>query len=141
MTHDRLDFPTDQELGAYLDEGMSPEAMLRIEEWIREDPTVRERIISCLGARGVDDCSVGEIWRKNRLSCPSRTELGIYLLGGAEERDGQYIRFHIATVGCRICQANLEDLRFSEPNVGPRATRQQKFFQSSVGRIIRDRPE
>jgi len=110
MVHDRIDLPTDEELSAYLDEGLSPGAMVRIEGW----------------------------WLKNRLSCPDRSKLGLYLLGGAEGGEGQYIQFHVETVGCRICLANLDDLRSSQSEPDHRSSRQLKIFQSSIGRISHD---
>ena len=55
--------------------------------------------------------SLGEIWRRRRLSCPSRDQLGSYLMSVLDEGEEQFIRFHIEVSGCRICAANLDDLR------------------------------
>jgi hypothetical protein len=50
-----------------------------------------------------------------------------------------YLRFHMEVIGCRYCQANLEDLR--EIQGQPTAQeRRKRIFQSSVGRI-RNYPE
>jgi hypothetical protein len=138
MVHDRIDLPTDEELSAYLDEGLSPGAMVRIEGWIREDPSVRDRLLNLSEKSRANPNLVGAIWRKNRLSCPDRSKLGLYLLGGAEGGEGQYIQFHVETVGCRICLANLDDLRSSQSEPDHRSSRQLKIFQSSIGRISHD---
>jgi hypothetical protein len=78
--------------------------------------------------------SIGAIWRRHRLSCPDRNELGQYLLGVLEPDHEEYIRFHLERVGCRFCSANLADLQRSRnETAGQVATRRQKFFQTSAG--------
>jgi hypothetical protein len=127
--------PTDAELAAYLEEGLPAEAMIRIEERLRTDEGFRRRFTQLLSQREGGGHSVGDLWRGSRLSCPSRQELGSYLLGGLEEDQGQYIHFHLETVGCRVCRANLDDLRSSGSDSPATQTRRRKFFESSVGRI------
>jgi hypothetical protein len=126
---------TDAELAAYLEEGLAAEAMVRIEERLRSDDGFRRRLAQLMSQREVASHSVGDLWRTGRLSCPSRQELGSYLLGGLEEDLGQYIHFHLDTVGCRVCRANLDDLRSSKSDNPATESRRRKFFESSVGRI------
>ena len=57
--------------------------------------------------------SFGKVWRGHRLSCPSRQELGGFLLGVLPDDAAQYVTFHLEVVGCRCCQANVADLRTS----------------------------
>jgi zinc protease len=60
--------------------------------------------------------------------------LGSYLLGVLEEDYLEYIRFHLDTIGCAYCQANLIDLQAQQedaPTVSKK--RRQRFFQSSAG--------
>lgn len=134
MSADSTEF-TDGELAAYLEEALSAEVMLSIEERLRSDPMLRERLVVVLHERDSGGHSVGDIWRSYRLSCPTRHELGSYLLGGLEEDLGQYIHFHLETIGCRVCQANLDDLRCSSNDATVTQSRRRKYFDSSVGRI------
>ena len=55
--------------------------------------------------------TVGAIWRRERVSCPTRDQLGGYLLGAGDDDLLKYVRFHLEVVGCPYCQANLDDLR------------------------------
>ena len=48
---------------------------------------------------------------RQRLSCPTRDQLGSHLLGALSAEQADYIQFHVETIGCRLCQANIEDLR------------------------------
>jgi hypothetical protein len=48
----------------------------------------------------------------------------------------QYIEFHLATIGCRYCAANLDDLRESAQRESAETMqRRQRFFQSSAGQM------
>ena len=75
-----------------------------------------------------------KIWRRNRISCPTREQLGSYLLGVLDDEQMDYIRFHLETVGCRLCHANLKDLerRQAESNESV-VVRRRKYFDSSAG--------
>jgi len=70
-------------------------------------------------------------WSDNLLSCLKRSTLGAYALGAVESDWKDYIRFHLETVGCETCAANLEDLR-SEGESKSQAVR-ERVFVSSVG--------
>jgi hypothetical protein len=65
--------------------------------------------------------SVGAIWRRERLSCPTREQLGQHLLGAAPPDLGDYIEFHLETVGCPYCLANLDDLKAVQKKAKPAA--------------------
>jgi hypothetical protein len=87
-----------------------------------------------LQERDRGDHSIGAIWRGQRLSCPSREQLGSYLLQVLEEGLQDYIRFHLTTVGCPYCQANLSDLEALRQLDAPKANaRRRRFFESSAG--------
>lgn len=83
--------------------------------------------------------SVSEIWRRGRLSCPSRRQLGSYLLGALPPEWVDYVEFHVQTIGCRYCQANLADLEEASQPSPKSAERRQKFFQSSAGFMAREK--
>lgn len=127
---------TDAELLAYLDEGLPVERMTAIEAALRGSADLQMRTAKLRDQRELQGHTVSEIWRRERLSCPTRHQLGSYLLGALESDLAQYIVFHLETVGCRYCTANLDDLRQSgQSNSTETAQRRQKFFQSSAGHI------
>ncbi len=130
---------SDQDLLAYLDESLPSESMARIESQLRSDAPLRRRVSELIARRDSGVHTVGEIWRRHRLSCPTREELGSYLLHAMMDDQADYVRFHVETIGCRYCQSNLEDLSASQ--TAPSVTaRRNRYFQSSVGRI-RNYPE
>ena len=122
------------DLEAYLDEALPPEEMARIEKAVRDDAALARSLTSIHARRDEGIHTLGEIWRGRRLSCPTRHQLGTWLLGTIEEDFARYIAFHVELVGCRCCQANLADLRAQQDNVGQVVvTRRHKYFQSSAG--------
>jgi RNA polymerase sigma factor (sigma-70 family) len=52
-----------------------------------------------------------DVWKLQRFSCPKRSTIGAYLLGTLDSKWRQYVDFHINTIGCRFCMANLQDLQ------------------------------
>ena len=121
------------QLDAFLDEGLPASEMSDIEEALRDDADLQEMLASAIGRRDAGIHSLGGIWRRRRLTCPSREELGSYLMNVVERERGEYIRFHIETVECRFCQANVEDLRSQHAEGGDVASsRRKKYFQSSA---------
>ncbi len=125
---------TDQQLQAYLDELLPSELTAAIEQRLRDDAGLRERLVALVGAREAGVHGVGEIWRRHRLTCPSRQQLGSFLLGAIDENLQAYIQFHLDTVGCRVCKANLDDLKSQQIEQKSSAQiRRRKFFQSSAG--------
>lgn len=125
--------PNTEQLAAYLDEALPAAEMTAMEKQLRASESLRHRLSAVSRRRDQGVHSVGEIWRRNRLSCPSRKLLGSYLLGTAERGLEQYIEFHIRTVGCRVCAANLHDLEEQKSAAKDSSTRRRKFFQSSAG--------
>jgi len=125
---------SDIDLEAYLDEALPPESMSRIEAAARGDESLLRRLSGINARRDAGSHSLGEIWRRNRLSCPSRADLGSCLLGVAAEELEEYARFHLTVIGCRYCQANWDDLEKAQREAGEAsASRRKKYFQSSAG--------
>ena len=125
---------TESELEAYLDEGLSPADMAAIEESLRGDTELSARLSSINARRDAGMHSLGDIWRRHRISCPSREQLGSYLLEALEKEQLDYVRFHLETIGCRICLASYEDMkRRQEETTAATVTRRRKYFQSSAG--------
>jgi hypothetical protein len=122
------------DLEAYLDEALPPEEMARIEQALRSDAELMRRLGMVHARRNAGVHSLGEIWRRGRLSCPTREQLGSFLLQAIEPELGEYIGFHLEVVGCRYCQANLADLRRRQAEVHESVhARRRKYFQSSAG--------
>ena len=122
------------ELEAYLDEALPTEQLSAIEEVLRESEPLQERLRATSGRRDAGVHSVGEIWRRHRLSCPSREQLGSFLLGVLPPEVADYVKFHVETIACRYCEANLADLRAeqSTADVEQSHHRRKRYFQSSA---------
>jgi hypothetical protein len=87
---------TQSDLQAYLDEALSPAEMAAIEVELRAKPDLLKQLAAINGRRDAGVHSVGEIWRRQRLSCPTREQLGSYLLGALDQGHAEYIDFHLA---------------------------------------------
>ena len=71
---------TQSDLQAYLDEALAPGEMAAIEVELRNKPELLQQLSAINARRDAGVHSLGEIWRRNRLTCPSREQLGSYLL-------------------------------------------------------------
>jgi hypothetical protein len=102
----------DETLRLYLSDALGAEGMARVERALRDSAELRERLELVRNDRADDGLhSLGAIWSRARLSCPTREQLGSYLLEALDPEAAQYIRFHVETIGCVYCGANLADLR------------------------------
>lgn len=128
---------TTTELEAYLDESLPAERMAAIEDALRGNDDLRQSLIEINGRRDAGVHSLGDIWRRHRLSCPTREQLGSYLLKVLDNECADYVVFHLETIGCRRCQANLEDLQAQQAEADTAGTesRRRRYFQSSVGHL------
>lgn len=124
---------TDDELSAWLDEMLPVERMTAIEAALRSSAALRRRLQETIRRRDQGAHSVGEIWRSHRLSCLSRQQLKSYLLGTADGGLTDYVAFHLQTVGCRLCAANLQDLQQQAASERGTQQRRRRFFRSSAG--------
>jgi hypothetical protein len=124
----------DAELLAYLDEMLSPERAAVVEKELRASAALRQQASILARRRDQGGHTVGEIWRRERLTCLSRSQLGSYLLGTLDDGLASYVEFHLRTIGCRICEANLRDLETAnQRSDGQSKQRRRKFFESSAG--------
>lgn len=128
---------TDDELLAYLDEMLPAERATLIEAQLRASSALRQQAALLSRRRDAGGHTLGEIWRRRRLSCLSRSQLGAYLLGTADDGLADYIEFHLRSIGCRLCEANLQDLRAATQPTEGSAQRRRKFFESSAGKLSR----
>jgi RNA polymerase sigma factor (sigma-70 family) len=50
-------------------------------------------------------------WEAQRLTCPKRSTIGAFLLEKLDPEWFDYIDFHLTTLGCHFCRANIKDLK------------------------------
>ena len=125
---------TREQLAGYLDDQLSEQETAAVEQALRESETLRRQLRGVMQERDRGEHSVGAIWRRKRLTCPNRQQLGSYLLGVLEPQVQDYVTFHLQVIGCAYCQANLADLRSRRQEATPQAQqRRRRFFQSSAG--------
>jgi hypothetical protein len=129
---------SDPELLAWLDEDLATERMTEIELALRSSDDLKSRLVGLIQERDLGAVTVGEVWRRQRLSCPTRHELGSFLLRALDAAVLDYVKFHLEVVGCRSCQANLEDLKQSRVSAPETLERRQRIFASSAGKLPRD---
>jgi hypothetical protein len=122
------------ELEAFLDEALPAARMVAIEDALRRDEGLKKQLTAINGRRDAGVHALGEIWRRHRLSCPSREQLGSYVLGVLPREQADYVNFHLEVVECRYCTANLEDLRAQQSAAEAEVSqRRRRYFQSSAG--------
>src|SRR5687768_16453312 len=123
------------ELEAFLDESLPVERMTAIEDALRKSEALQRRLAAINGRRDAGVHSLGEIWRRHRLSCPTSEQLGSYLLGVLTRDVADYTKFQLETIGCRYCRASLADLKAQQSAADAEVAerRRQKYFQSSAG--------
>ena len=124
---------TDAELAAFLEEALPPGRCSELEHVLRTDTNLRDRLVEVRGRESAGLHAIGAIWRRARLSCPQRSELGQYVLGTLEADAADYIRFHVDEIGCRYCQANLADLEAASQLSEQGVQRRRRYFQTSAG--------
>jgi len=109
--------------------------MAELETALRDDEGLKKQLAAAVGRRDAGVHSLGAIWRRHRLSCPTREQLGSHLLGVLDLGHDDYIRFHLEVVACRTCQASLEDLRDQHSSAEEEVVvkRRTRYFQSSAG--------
>jgi hypothetical protein len=130
---------TREQLEAYLDDALDESETAQVEQALRQSDVLRRQLRSQMQERDRGEHSLGAIWRRRRLSCPSREQLGSYLLQVLDPDLHDYVSFHLHTVACAYCLANLADLQSLRNEPEPKVRqRRQRFFESSAG-LIRTR--
>lgn len=124
---------TDDELIAWLDEMLPADRIATLESQMRDSESLRNRVAAVSRSRDDGVHTVGQIWRRNRTSCPSRAQIGGFLLGTLDDEAANYVEFHVRTIGCRYCAANLNDLEDVSKQTEESTRRRRRFFQSSAG--------
>lgn len=102
---------TRQMLRDYLHDALPDAELAAVEKALRENPRLRTLYKEVIEQEDRGEHTVGAIWRRERVSCLSRDQLGGFLLGAGDPELLDYIDFHLTTIGCPVCQANLDDLK------------------------------
>ena len=125
---------THEQLHAYLDDALTATEMARVEQALRESDALKRSLRQVMQERDRGEHSLGAIWRRDRLTCPTREELTSYLFQVLDQRRQDYIDFHLQSVGCPYCTANLADLHARQKETESQAKeRRKRFFTSSAG--------
>jgi hypothetical protein len=126
---------TDELLRKYLADALPPEESARVEKALRDSALLRARLEDVRQNREDWELhSLGAVWCRARLTCPSRQQLGSYLLDALDSALASYISFHLDVVECPFCAANLADLKLQSQTgsaVRMSRTRQRRILQSS----------
>src|SRR5918911_2956436 len=110
----RMSEITREQLHAYLDDALTDAEMARVEQALRDSEPLRRALRQALQERDRGEHSLGAVWRRERLTCPTREQLGSYLLGVLEEAEQDYFDFHLEVIECPYCVANLADLQAAQ---------------------------
>jgi anti-sigma factor RsiW len=125
---------TREHLDAYLDDALTDGETARVEQALRDSETLRHQLRTLMQERDRGEHSIGAVWRRQRLSCPPREQLGSYLLQVLDAEQQEYVAFHLTTIGCPYCQANLADLQARQQEAPPVAEeRRRRIYESSAG--------
>lgn len=124
---------TEEVLRAYLNDALPAEESARVEKALRDSAELRAQLEDVRQNRGESGLhSLGAIWRRSRLTCASRQQLGSLLLDALDPDLADYLTFHIEVVGCPFCEANLADLKHKNETASPQArTRQTRILDVS----------
>jgi hypothetical protein len=125
----------DTTLRNYLADALAPEESARVEKALRDSAELRARLEDVRQNRADSQLhTLGAIWHRARLTCPSRQQLGSFLLDVLDPELASYLTFHLEVVECPFCQANLADLKHqSQTATAAHASknRQHRILQSS----------
>src|ERR1700761_6772822 len=102
----------DETLRSYLADSLAAGEMARVEKALRDSSELRARLEDVRQNRGDPNLhTLGAIWKRGRLTCPDRQQLGSFLLDALDPELGVYLTFHLDVIECPFCQANLADLK------------------------------
>lgn len=126
---------SDIELLAFLDEQLEPASSAKIEMAIRAQPELHQRLVQLRGQNVAGLHTIGAIWRRERLSCPDRELLRRHLVGDLANEERDYVQFHLKEIGCRVCNANYDDLSQAIAQQRDSQKRRHRMFQTSAGHL------
>lgn len=129
---------TDAELEAYLDESLDSTRATEIEEAIKSDSDLLQRLSVINSRRDAGVHTLGEIWRRNQIGVPSAEDMGNYLLDVLDEEQTAYIKFRMEQLKCPFTVALYDDLLAKQTESAElSASRREKFYKTSAGFLKR----
>ncbi len=129
---------SDAELLSWVAESLDVQRSTAMESALRDSAELQQRLSELVVQHESGQLDLAEIWRRRRLTCPSRSTWSAWLVGRIGGEFREYLEFHLDQLGCRFCAANVADLQSSgDPESNQRV---RKFFETSVGRL-RDLPK
>lgn len=124
---------TEKELIDFLAERLPSSDMARVEKAVRESAELMAILNALILTQSNEEHSVGAIWQRHRLSCPTREQLSNFLLDAMSDDLRAYIKFHLQTVECLFCRAELEELKaLKKGGKKARGERANKTLQEGV---------
>ena len=128
-------------INAYLEDALSETETIRFEKVLLANEEAQKWLRIVREERDRGEHSFGSIWRRERLSCPSREELNGYLHEILEEDAQAYIEFHLTIVACPTCIANRDDLREKQSEKQEDTQRRRMFLDSSAAMLSKIKME
>ena len=129
---------TDAELEAYLDESLDSTRATEIEEAIKSDTVLLQRLSVINGRRDAGVHTLGEIWRRNQIGVPTAEVMGNYLLNVLDDEQAAYIKFRMEQLKCPFTVALYNDLLARQTESAElSASRREKFYKTSAGLLKR----
>jgi len=134
--HEPVPAPIDDlMLREYLADALASGESARVEKALRDSAELRARLEDVRQNRADGQLhTLGAIWNRARLTCPSRQQLGSFLLDALDPELASYLTFHLGVIECPLCQANLADLKVQSQTAAvahASKCRQHRFLQSS----------
>ncbi len=130
--------PSRADLEAFLDDALSEADMARVEQALRDSASLRQILQRLMQERDRGEHSLGAVWRRHRLTCLGREEMGHLLMGIMDDDQAAYFRFHLDVIQCPYCHANWADLQERQQESAPKVQRRrEQLFTSSVGALRR----
>ena len=126
---------TREHLFAYLDDALDDVETAKIEKLLRASQDLKDRLEQLRDDRDRGEHSLGAVWRRERLSCSTREQLSGYLHGVLEPEMHSYVEFHLKTIACPGCLANLDDLREKQTEPATQTRRRKRYFETSAGML------
>jgi hypothetical protein len=121
-------------LREYLNDTLPEVEAIVVEKALRDQPAIQALFHQVRQEDDRGEHTVSAIWRRERISCPSREDMRAFLMQAMDQEKIDYIEFHLKTVNCVYCMANLEDLRKMQQEASePRTARRKKILDSSAG--------
>jgi hypothetical protein len=125
----------DTMLRDYLTDALASEDSARVEKALRNSAELRARLEDVRQNRADGQLhTLGAIWNRARLTCPSRQQLGSFLLDALDPALASYLTFHLEVIECPFCLANLADLKAQSQTAAAAhasRSRQHRILQSS----------